>query len=141
MKKEIQIPIYPRKMWLIDRIEDLDGFTFVLGGGECDECSESKADIEEGIIDSKYRLLTHAVIDNNTSDMGVLVYVNPECEGDVSAFAHEAVHVADYVFDELNMTTQSYIDGNEPYAYLVGWVAEKLCEYYDDRRKQESVED
>ena len=36
---------------------------------------------------------------------------------------HEAVHVADYFCEQLGLYTQGFKDGNEAYAYLVGWAA------------------
>lgn len=140
MKKKVQIPLYPRKIWLIDSIEDLDGFTFYRGGGNWTECPNSKEEITQGIEQGHFALLTHAVADEN-DNLGVIVYVDPNMDHDVGSFAHEAVHVADYVFDELGMMSQSYDDCNEPYAYLVGWIANKIKKYYDSRRKQEPMED
>lgn len=140
MKKEIQIPLYPRRMWLIDSAEDLEGFTFVIGGGNNTECRDSKDFLAQSIAEGGYGLITHAVIENETGNLGVIVYVDTEFNDGAGAFAHEAVHVADYVFDELNMTSQSYEDGNEPYAYLVGWITNEIEKYYDDRRKQSDVE-
>ena len=34
-----------------------------------------------------------------------------------------AVHVADYFCEQLGLYTQDFKDGNEAYAYLVGWAA------------------
>lgn len=133
--KKIQIPLYPRKLWLIDDPKDFDNFTFVLGGGDN---KEVPMDFES--ICDKLLLMTHAVIDNETGDYGVIVYFNINEDLHTGDLAHESVHVADYVFDELGMYSQSYQDGNEPYAYLVGWIAKQLKDYYDDRREQESVE-
>lgn len=140
MKKEVQIPIYPRRIWFIDSVEDLDGFTFYRGGGNYTECLNSKEEVTQGIEGGHFALLTHAVADEN-ENLGVIIYVDSNMEHDTGSFAHEAVHVADYVFDELGMLSQSYDDGNEPYAYLVGWITNKIKEYYDSRRKQESMED
>lgn len=140
MKKEVQIPIYPRRIWFIDSVEDLERFTFYRGGGNWKECPNSKEEIIQGVEEGHFALLTHAVADKD-GNLGVIVYVCPDMDHDVGSLAHEAVHVADYVFDELGMISQSYDDGNEPYAYLVGWIANKIKEYYDSRRKQEPVED
>lgn len=61
--------------------------------------------------------------------------------------AHEAVHVADYIFDELGMYTQSFVNHNEQYAYLVGWAAGCISKTlvnikreYDTRRESDDVE-
>lgn len=131
--KEIQIPLYPRKLWLIDNTDDLDQFTFVIGGGSNKECHNSLEFIKKNI--DWFKLLTHAVIKDDNGDYGVVVVYNMDAEVETGDVAHEAVHVTDYVFDELNMAAQSYENGNEPYAYLLGWVAKQLKDYYDDRRK------
>lgn len=133
--KKIQIPLYPRKLWLIDDPDDFKNFTFVLGGGNN---KEVPMDFES--ICDKLLLMTHAVIDNETGDYGVMVYFNMNEDLHTGDLAHESVHVVDYVFDELGMYSQCYQDGNEPYAYLIGWVAQQLKDYYDDRREQEPVE-
>lgn len=56
--------------------------------------------------------------------------------------AHESVHSADIIWDIIGSDTESYTDGNEPYAYLVGWIAGKIGEfmitygkYIDDERE------
>lgn len=41
----------------------------------------------------------------------------------VSTNIEDAVHVADYFCEQLGLYTQDFKDGNEAYAYLVGWAA------------------
>lgn len=53
---------------------------------------------------------------------GVLVYF-PNHEISVDDMAHESVHIADYMFEEIGACGQDFSNTNEPFAYLVGWSA------------------
>jgi len=55
--------------------------------------------------------------------LGCIVFTNRKANITGSVTAHESVHVADALFQELGMMSQSFNDCNEPYAYLVGWAA------------------
>lgn len=74
-----------------------------------------------------YVLTTYAVTfpvrNKKSNNVGVLVYITDKQDIAVSHIAHESVHVADYIFDFINSNTQTFADGNEPYAYTVGWAA------------------
>ena len=60
------------------------------------------------ISDGLYGVLVIALdLDSITSDM----------------IPHESVHVADYIFSQLGILSQDFTEGNEAYAYLVGWAA------------------
>lgn len=63
------------------------------------------------------------VIQRETSNKGILCNVLAPSRFTIGDTAHEAVHIADYIFDELGAVGQSFKERNEPYAYLVGWVA------------------
>jgi hypothetical protein len=53
----------------------------------------------------------------------------------VSIVAHEAVHVANFIFKERGMELD--LDNDEGYAYLVGWISEKIVTSIEkDRKKQ-----
>lgn len=80
---------------------------------------------------------TFAVCNRKNLDRGVLVVIYQDPT--TVEFAHEAVHVADYYFQYTNQRTEDFSDGNEGYAYLVGWAAGKLSnaviEYERTKRK------
>ena len=42
---------------------------------------------------------------------------------DSSLIAHESVHIADYFYEACGCNSEDFTDGNEAYAYLVGWAA------------------
>lgn len=73
-----------------------------------------------------------------------LLWVSTELEGGDAA--HEAVHIADYIFEQLGMYSQQFHDNNEQYAYLVGWAAGCISKTIikniknDTRRESDDVE-
>ena len=50
--------------------------------------------------------------------------------------AHESTHVADIVWDIIGAIGEDSNQGNEPYAYLLGWVAGKIGQYIIDTLKE-----
>lgn len=90
--------------------------------------------------------LTCPVTHKATGEYGALVIIM-DSSIEAGGEAHEAVHVADYIFDELGMYTQSFVNHNEQYAYLVGWAAGCISKTlvnikreYDTRRESDDVE-
>lgn len=77
----------------------------------------------EDRINTSYAF-TVAVKEKSTKDVGVLIYTNTHVT--TKTIAHESVHAADYVFDLVSAYTQSFSEGNEPYAYLVGYIADRF---------------
>lgn len=71
--------------------------------------------------------------------IGIMCIVyHPEEFTNVEA-AHESVHIADYFVEDLGITTEHFSDGDEQYAYLVGWVMSqfiKAKEEYDSTNKR-----
>lgn len=45
-------------------------------------------------------------------------------EADASIVAHESVHICDYIFQDCFIKPD--LENNEPYAYLMGWIVEKI---------------
>jgi hypothetical protein len=79
------------------------------------------------------------VIRNSDNKCGIMCII-PEVKGaDINTVAHEATHITDYFYQSLQMDAQDYSEGNEPYAYLVGWAAENIhktcCEYETKLRR------
>lgn len=71
---------------------------------------------------------TGLVMDRTNGNLGVLVSLEDELV-DVATIAHESVHVADAMFDYSGAVSQGFDDSNEPYAYLIGWVAGCISDY------------
>lgn len=70
---------------------------------------------------------TVLVKEKKTGITGALVVIDNDA--DVDSIAHESVHVADAFFDLMGAYTQGWDDSNEPYAYLVGWIAGNIDIY------------
>ena len=112
--------------------------------------NDTSVEAENGyrdLLDGSGVLATCPVIRKSDGLKGVVVIIldlNELIPGDE---AHEAVHAADYMFDELGMCLQSFAEHNEQYAYLVGWIAGCISKtiiklkQYDTRRESDDVED
>jgi hypothetical protein len=85
--------------------------------------------------------ITIAVREIATGSIGLLILIDLERSGSMSTetetISHESVHVADGMFDHLGLTKSTYEEGNEHYAYLVGWVAGKVSNYIIEYKKNE----
>ena len=58
-------------------------------------------------------------------------------DGAISEFlfntiAHESTHITDAIWQLIGARAESFDERNEPYAYLVGWVAGKIGQYMID---------
>lgn len=63
------------------------------------------------------------------NSMSVICVVFEDEKFPISKMAHEAIHVADFVFSWIG--GQESVDpstANEPYAYLVDWIVRCMCE-------------
>lgn len=86
---------------------------------------------------------TRSVLDcsRNQEVNGVLVLLSKEVldniEENAEIVAHEAVHVADLIFESIGATTGCFSDGNEPYAYLVQWAAKNIFDHIKRINKED----
>jgi hypothetical protein len=124
---EINLQIYPRKIWVVD-----------LRGVECIECFIKTLKFKTKRIDGSFKLIHDgyksdyfdnvraSVIEaiSSKNDIGIIVFLLNPC--DVSSIVHESVHIADYVFESLGMIAQDYSGRNEQYAYLVEYVFKEI---------------
>lgn len=115
--------IYPRLLFVSTNIEDLDKYFIFLDIYGNNDGSEYNKLLQE--ID-KYDggMVTCKVIRKSDNKYGVIVIAVANAE-DITPdmIPHEAVHVADYFCEQLGLYTQDFKNGNEAYAYLVGWAA------------------
>lgn len=49
-----------------------------------------------------------------------------------NTIAHESTHITDAIWQLIGARAESFDERNEPYAYLVGWVAGKIGQYMID---------
>lgn len=78
--------------------------------------------------------------ERNGGAIGFLVVVKPELITDDNIYdtiSHESVHVADGFYEFTGATTQNLSEGNEPYAYLVGWIAGCMSNYLIEYKRNE----
>ena len=79
--------------------------------------------------------VTYLVRDKKDGTKGCLVLLNMEYlkEGDytfiLDTVSHEASHVVDAIYQVIHEPSGTYDSGNEPHAYLFGWVAGCIGSY------------
>lgn len=80
--------------------------------------------------------VTFVVIEKKTKKKGILILIDVDIKGitdfDFDVVAHESVHGADAIYDFIGAYGEGYDRGNEPYAYLVGFIAGKIGQYMID---------
>lgn len=85
--------------------------------------------------------ITVAVREKETGSIGLLVLIDMKYYDSMftitDTIPHEAVHVADGMFDHLGLKKSTFEEGNEHYAYLVGWIAGKISNYIIEYKKKE----
>lgn len=70
----------------------------------------------------------------------VLVIILDKENCKFGTYAHESIHVADIICEQLEITTQGFSDGgNEHYAYLVGFISQKIQDSLDEYNKNVNV--
>lgn len=119
--------LYPRTFWIANLDEGdptklLNRFTFFVNEPGWNRV---KKDMEEE-LDSAYTAAIAAcypVEEKTTKKLGVLLVVFNMDSMDTDIIAHESVHVADYFYEVTGCNTEDFTEGNEAYAYLVGWTA------------------
>ena len=144
MKKKRKIDmydpqIYPRKLWVAVGPEELDEqFKFYLT-----DKSGVIENIDEEFEQEGIAMSTYSVCRKSDGLYGCLVYApNLEVITD-DAIPHEAVHVADYFFEVGGIYGEDFSEGNEAYAYLVGWSAGNISKTiidYERRRDKKQQE-
>ena len=131
MFKKMQIDkyefqIYPRDLWIVigkdaDKMSKL--FTFYY----TDKRKIINENVKDIVDEPNFAAMTCSVADNKTTKYGVLLYIPNIKDFLESDISHEAVHIADYIFQEMGMNTENFEQGNEHYAYLVGWIAGRIA--------------
>lgn len=134
---EHKIEIFERVLWIahakdIDSLEDTFDFC---------RRDATHSDTLDGFLKIKNAVdcacgVTCAVIDKETDKYGVLVIIT-DCgeETKYNTLPHEAVHAADYIFDECGIYASGFDEGNEAYAHMVGFITEKLFNAIEKLKK------
>lgn len=134
--------LYPRKLWVTNEIEGLDKiFQFNKMSNPNEEDLEGYNDLSNELEEGTGVLVGCPVVKKSTREYGLLLIILRIDYIEAGDEAHEAVHFADYLFEQLGMYTQTFTEHNEQYAYLVGWAAgcisKSIIKYKkdDDRRE------
>ena len=112
--EEYDCKIYPRLLWVSFNAnpKDLDSQFYVVDGVSFEEAFKAS-----------FGGATTRVRDRETNHYGVIVFTS-KSKFTVGQIAHESVHAADCIFEDLGMVSQDFVEANEPYAYLVGYIAD-----------------
>lgn len=131
--------IYPSTLFIVnatdrDPKELMQYFEFMKNDRFFTEASKSIA--EDLDIASQTAICgVYPVVSKETGEIGCLVVIFSLDDLDTTTIAHESVHVADYYYQIGNMLSQDFSDGNEPYAYLCGWIAGKIANVQIELKK------
>lgn len=119
--------LYPRTLWVVnveneDPIGLLNRFIFYLNSPGWDKINKN---IEEEFDKASATAIAgcYAVEEKTTGKLGLLLILFQLDAVDTAIVAHESVHVADYFYEVCGCNSEDFSEGNEAYAYLVGWVA------------------
>lgn len=119
--------LYPRTLWIVNCDEEdatklMNKFTFFLNTPGWNQVNKN---IEEELENASNSAIAgcYTVEEKSTGKLGLLMIIFRMDDMDTSIIAHESVHVADYFYEVCGCNSEDFSDGNEAYAYLVGWVA------------------
>lgn len=109
---EFHPQIYPRRLWVIK------------GGllGDIKEMFSQRDGKELDLGDEDYDALTYSVMLKDTKKLGELIWFPEETSIDHEKVTHESVHAAMDIFRDIGADIDT--DNQEPFAYLVGWIAD-----------------
>lgn len=118
---------YPRTFWIVNYSDNFptmltNRFIFYKNTPGWDIVNK---DIEDELRNACSTAVAgcYAVEDKSTGKLGVLMVIFGLDDMDTSIVAHESVHIADYYYEVCGCNSEDFSDGNEAYAYLVGWAA------------------
>lgn len=66
---------------------------------------------------------TYTVSDKKTGWIGVLMCIWKPKQFNTKLLCHESAHCADFICENFGIETGKF-DSGEPYAYLIGWIAD-----------------
>lgn len=128
--------IYPMDLF-VGTMDDINkaikSFKFYY---DTDELNRDEEPIDKDPMPSKtVSGVTYLIRDKKTGEKGCLVLLNMDYlkDGDYTMIldivSHEASHVVDAIYQIIREPSGTYDSGNEPHAYLTGWVAGCIGSY------------
>lgn len=111
---EFDPQIYPRKLWVV-KGGDVNSLKDMFAQANEEELQLSDVDA--------HAALTYSVMMKDKSKLlGELIYFCSSKFMDAEKTTHEAVHAALDIFSDMGCMVD--YDNQEPFAYLVGWIAD-----------------
>lgn len=107
--------IYPRKIWVAKggtKKDIADFFNDIYGDPYC---------LSDSIVDSSYAI-SDDVLERETGDYGVIIWLHNLNEVTTGKISHEADHAANMIYKAIGAKVDCSND--EPHAYLVGFIAD-----------------
>lgn len=144
MIKRYNLGIYPMDLWVTttDEYPNIKNkFDFFRDIQDLREDAEPANPLDP----SFGAAVTFIVREKKTRDKGLLVFINTHSADKIDWFlfdtiSHESVHVADAIYQFIGGNSEEFDRGNEPYAYLAGWVAGKIGQFMIDYLKRNENE-
>lgn len=119
--------LYPRSLWIVNcNGEDPTMLTKkYIFYKNLPGWKEVYSDIDKELISAEDSAIAacYVVEERSTGNLGLLLVIFRIEDLDTATVAHESVHVADYFYEVCGCNSEDFTDGNEAYAYLVGWAA------------------
>lgn len=119
--------LYPRTLWIVNYDESNavalnKRFYFYKNLPDWTELYDN---IERELDSAELSAIAgcYVVEERNTGALGLLLILFKIEDMDTSVIAHESVHIADYYYQVCGCNSEDFTEGNEAYAYLVGWAA------------------
>lgn len=122
--------LYPRKLWIVNYDGDyrklMSKYIFYLN---LPGWTEINTNMEKELNDADRSAIAgcYVVEERNTGLLGIMLIIFDIYSVDTSIMAHESVHIADYYYEACGCNSEDFTDGNEAYAYMVGWAADCIA--------------
>lgn len=115
--------IYPRKLFVAKADADILKYFDIP-----DSAEDLIYNVNHNVCTDAF---TCEAVEKKTNKAGVLIVIGDLGKDQsyiTDVITHESVHAADAICQHLGIKPSSFTDGNESYAYLVGWIAGRVCE-------------
>lgn len=123
--------IYPRTLWIVNVSDEnyfdlLKKFYFFKNKPGWNELYE---DVQSELEEASQSAIAgcYVVQEKSTGNLGMILIIFRIEDMDTGIIAHESVHIADYYFQVTGCNSEDFTEGNEAYAYLVGWAAGRIA--------------
>ena len=121
---EFDVPLYPRKLW--------------IAIGKDVKTVFNKINLANGTVQNEApNAVAFTTVARDTENYeGVLIWLIELKEMTPGVIAHEALHTLDYIMWDIHHGPHNYGDDNEPDAYLIEWIVDKVTECLTKYKKK-----